>query len=275
MSNRPPDLAPHRHGRALAQDLAQLRLLDRRSALCLLGVAGGAIVAGVPEGAALGASGSCPAYAVETDGPYPADGTNRAPGATSNVLTIEAFRRRDIRASLVSSDTVAPGVRVELTLTLADAAGGCAPLEGRVIYLWHNDATGSYSLYDLPEESYLRGLQVTDAAGQVRFTSIFPGCYGGRYPHMHFQVFGSLEEASTGRQSLLTSQLAIPAAECASVYADAGTYGRSMANLQRSPLTRDFIFRDNPPAQMSAMTLAMRGSPAEGYAASATIGLTV
>jgi len=142
-----------------------------------------------------------------------------------------------------------------------------------VIYLWHNDATGGYSLYDLPDESYLRGVQVADEAGQVRFTTIFPGCYGGRYPHMHFQVFASLEEASTGRQALLTSQLALPAAECGTVFADAQTYGKSMANLTRTSLARDFIFRDNSGAQMDAMTLAMRGSPSTGYEASATVGL--
>jgi hypothetical protein len=117
-------------------------------------------------------------------------------------------------------------------------------------------------------------VQVANQAGEVRFTTIFPGCYGGRYPHMHFELFASLDAASSGRPPLLTSQLALPATECATVYADAGTYGRSMANLERTSLTRDFIFRDNPPAQIGAMTLALRGSPAQGYAATATIGLS-
>ena len=274
MSGFRVDPAPHEHRGGVIRDLARLRLLDRRCTLGLLGAVGGAMVLGARSGKGLAAAGgSCPDFAWETDGPYPADGTNRAPGATSNVLTMEAFRRSDIRRSLIGSDTVARGVPVELTLTLVDAASGCTALAGRAIYLWHNDATGGYSLYDLPEESYLRGVQVTDEAGQVRFTTIFPGCYGGRYPHMHFEVFGSLEEATAGHRSLLTSQLALPAAECGTVYADADTYGRSMANLEQSSLTRDFIFRDNSPRQMSAMTLAMRGSPVGGYAASATIGL--
>lgn len=150
---------------------------------------------------------------------------------------------------------------------------GCNAIAEHVVYLWHNDASGRYSLYDLPKESYLRGLQVADEAGQVRFTTIFPGCYGGRYPHMHFQVFRNLQEASTGRQALLTSQLALPTAECGSVYADAQNYGQSMANLERTSLTRDVIFRDNSPGQVRAMTLTMRGSPSAGYAASATVGL--
>jgi hypothetical protein len=91
---------------------------------------------------------------------------------------------------------------------------------------------------------------------------------------MHFELFASLDAASSGRPPLLTSQLALPATECATVYADAGTYGRSMANLERTSLTRDFIFRNNPAAQIGAMTLALRGSPAQGYAATATIGLS-
>jgi protocatechuate 3,4-dioxygenase beta subunit len=274
MSRCPPDSAPGAHEQGLARDLPRLRLLDRRSALGVLGAAGGAMMLATRGDAGLAAaSESCTAYARETDGPYPGDGTNQAPGATSNVLAIEAFRRRDIPPSLIGSDTVAPGVPVELTLTLVHAAAGCRPLAGHVLYLWHNDAAGRYSLYDLPEESYLRGVQVADDAGQVRFTTIFPGCYGGRYPHMHFQVFSGLEEASSGRQALLTSQLALPAADCASVYADGRTYGGSLGNLERTSLTRDFIFRDNPPAQMGAMTLALNGSPDAGFGASATIGI--
>jgi len=273
MSSSPPD-PPRMHGQALAEDLARLRLLDRRCALGLVALAGGAMVLGARSKAGLAATqGRCTAFATETDGPFPADGTNRAPGGTSNVLTIDAFRRSDIRSSVIGSETIAPGVPVELTLTLVDANGDCSPLAGRVVYVWHNDATGGYSLYDLPDESYLRGVQVADEAGQVRFTTIFPGCYGGRYPHIHFQVFSSLEEASSGRQALLTSQLALPAPECGTVYADAQTYGRSMANLERTSLARDFIFRDNPADQMEAMTLSMRGSPAAGYSASATVGL--
>jgi protocatechuate 3,4-dioxygenase beta subunit len=188
---------------------------------------------------------------------------------------MEPFRRSDIRASLIGSDSVAPGVAVELVLTLVDAGSGCAPLAGHALYLWQNDAGGKYSLYDLPEESYLRGVQVADAQGQVRFTTIFPGCYGGRYPHLHFEVFASLDEASGGGRPLLTSQLALPAEECTAVYADAGTYGQSMANLERTSISRDFIFRDNAPPQMEAMTLEMRGSAGGGYAASATIGIAV
>jgi protocatechuate 3,4-dioxygenase beta subunit len=38
-------------------------------------------------------------------------------------------------------------------------------------------------------ESYLRGVQVTDSNGQVTFTTIYPACYSGRWPHIHFEVF--------------------------------------------------------------------------------------
>jgi len=255
-----------------AADLLRLRLLDRRCALGLLGGVGGMAALSAIHSGVTAAVATCVPFSHETVGPFPADGTNRATGATSNVLTMDAFRREDIRSSLIGRDTVAEGVPVELVLTLASVAG-CAPLPGHVVYLWQNDARGRYSLYDLPDESYLRGVQAADAAGRVRFTTVFPGCYGGRYPHMHFQVFSSLGAASTGRESLLASQLALPSAECADVYADAQTYGDSMANLERTSLTRDFIFRDNSPAGMEAMTLDLRGSPAGGYAGSATIAL--
>ena len=97
-------------------------------------------------------------------------------------------------------DGRAEGVPLELELTRGRREADCRPLAGRAIYLWQNDAAGAYSLYDLPDENYLRGLQPADAQGRVRFTAIVPGCYGGRYPHCHFEVFESAEAALARRR---------------------------------------------------------------------------
>lgn len=220
-------------------------------------------------------SGSCVALPTETAGPYPADGTNTSSGSTSNVLTASGIVRSDMRSSFISTTTVATGVQVRITLTVVNVNAACAPLAGYAVYLWHCDRQGRYSLYSsgATAESYLRGVQVTDANGQVTFTTIFPACYDGRWPHMHFEIFSSLSNALGGRYSILTSQLAMPAAVNAAVFADTTTYPSSASTYARVSLASDGIFGDNTTAQNTAMTPAFTGSPSAGYTATATIGI--
>ncbi|HYD23256.1 MAG TPA: intradiol ring-cleavage dioxygenase, partial [Croceibacterium sp.] len=129
---------------------------------------------------------------------------------------------------------------------------------------------GAYSLYALPQANYLRGLQPADAAGRVRFTAIVPGCYGGRSPHCHLEVFEGVEAALGGAAPLLVSQLAFPDAECRAIYAADARYGDSLANLERRPLARDLVFGDGGAA---GQTVALSGDPARGYRGSARITL--
>lgn len=216
----------------------------------------------------------CVADPSETNGPYPADGTNTSSGLTSNALTAANVVRSDIRPSFIgSSTTVATGVQVTLTLTVVNVNASCAPLAGYAVYIWHCDSAGRYSLYDLPSESYLRGVGVTDANGQVTFTTIFPGCYAGRWPHIHFEVFSSLTTATSGRYAALVSQLAMPAGTCTEVYNGSSTYSSSVRNLAGVSLAGDNVFGDNSSAQVAQQTPAMSGSVAAGYAATAVIGL--
>ncbi|HEX8056269.1 MAG TPA: intradiol ring-cleavage dioxygenase [Novosphingobium sp.] len=291
----------HDHG--LGHDLKAFdRLFARRRALGLLGAVGttalvsacggdgssstastttttatptptpSATATATPTPTASATSGSCGTAAGETAGPYPADGTNSSNGVTSNALVASGIVRSDIRSSFINSTTTAQGVLLTVTLTLANVNNGCAPLVGYAVYLWHCDRDGEYSLYGLPTESYLRGVQVTDSNGQVTFTTIFPGCYSGRYPHIHFEVFSSLSNATSGRYAVLTSQLALPAAACSAVYATSA-YSSSATNYARVSISSDGIFGDNTTAQMAVMTPATTGSVAGGYTATTTIGL--
>ena len=91
-------------------------------------------------------------------------------------------------------------MKLAITLTVANVNAACVPLAGYAVYLWHCDRTGNYSLYGTAAgESYLRGVQVTDANGRVTFTTIFPARYDGRWPHIHFEVFSTLSNALSGR----------------------------------------------------------------------------
>jgi protocatechuate 3,4-dioxygenase beta subunit len=307
-------LESHHHGHSLAEDLPRMEAqrLERRRAL--LWLSSSALLAGCGGGGGSDSSGTsallaataaastttaastsstavttattttttsttsdsaCPALPAETAGPYPADGTNTSSGSTSDVLTASGIVRSDIRSSFISSSTVAQGVALTITLTLENTNASCTALAGYAIYLWHCDRSGNYSLYTASTESYLRGVQVTDSAGQVSFMTIFPACYAGRWPHMHFEVFSSLSSATTGRNAVLTSQLAMPSDVCNAIYPNVTGYSASVTNLAAVSLAADNVFGDNTAVQLAAMTPSMSGSVNAGYTARAVIGLAV
>jgi protocatechuate 3,4-dioxygenase beta subunit len=247
----------------------QIRPLGRRRALQLLGGAGLAALAacagkagdgattattastaGAPGatagtgGAGTGSSGAIPE---ETAGPYPGDGSNGP-----DVLDDDAIVRRDITASYGSADATAEGVPLTIQLRLLDAAGGGTEPRGGAIYVWHCDRDGGYSQYgELADVTYLRGVQEADGDGVVTFTSIFPGAYSGRWPHIHFEVYDSVAEATGDGTPIVTSQVALPEDACSEVYATAG-YGQSVANLARTSLDSDMVFGDDGAAHQLA-----------------------
>lgn len=221
-------------------------------------------------------SGSCVADPTETAGPYPADGTNTANGSVVNTLVASGVVRSDIRSSFGSSTTTAPGIPLVLTINLVNVNASCSALSGYAIYLWHCSAAGKYSLYDVPAENYLRGVQVTDSNGQLTFTTIFPGCYSGRYPHMHFEVYRSVSTATQGSNSLLTSQMCMPRDAASAVYsANSTVYAGSTANLAQVTIASDNVFGDNTTAQIAAQTPSLTGSASAGYTGSITIGMRI
>lgn len=215
-------------------------------------------------------SGSCSTIPAETAGPYPGDGTNSSSNGVANALLLTGIVRSDIRSSVAGASGTASGVPLTVTLTLVDTGNSCAALAGYAIYLWHCDAGGNYSMYGstVLNENYLRGVQVTDANGQVTFTTIVPGCYSGRWPHMHFEVYRTLASATSGANDIRTSQLALPADVCQAVYAQS-TYSGSARNLAAISLSSDNIFSDGYSSQMATVT----GSVAAGYAATLQVGV--
>jgi protocatechuate 3,4-dioxygenase beta subunit len=136
-------------------------------------------------------------------------------------------------------------------------------LTGAAVYVWHCDRDGRYSLYSpgATSENYLRGVQLADAGGAVSFTTIFPACYPGRWPHIHFEVYPSVADATGGATALATSQLAIPEDACNQVYAADG-YAESVTNLARLTLESDQVFADGAELQLATAT----GSAADGVA---------
>lgn len=143
------------------------------------------------------------------------------------------------------------------------------------VYVCQCDAEGIYSIYAAQDRNYLRGAGITDAAGPVRFTSVFPACYDGRWPHIHFEVFSSAEMAVSGKAALLTSQFALPEAQRRAVCGAQPLYAASVGNLERISLAGDGMFRDASEQEVAAQMLRLEGDPASGYRATGRVGVLV
>jgi protocatechuate 3,4-dioxygenase beta subunit len=270
-----PDQEPHDHDRGLSHDLPTL--LSRRGALRLLGGAGlaaalaGCGITGADGGAggsptassAAGAAAAGTGIPEETTGPYPGDGSNGV-----NVLAESGIVRSDITRSFGSASGVARGVPLTIRLKVLDTGNGSVGLRGAAVYLWHCDRDGRYSLYSegVTQENYLRGVQEAGGDGSVRFTSIYPGAYAGRWPHVHFEVYPGLEAATTASGKLRTSQLALPEAACRQVYATEG-YGQSLQNLAQTSLATDMVVADGYSLQLATVT----GTVSDGMTASLNV----
>jgi len=279
----------HDHDRGLLYDLGTM---NRRRALGLLGGVGAlAALAACSTGTGTTATGSSTSTTSsgtssssgssstssasadgtltevpdETGGPYPADGSNGV-----NVLDDSGIVRSDIRSSFGSSTTTAAGVPLTIKLTVRDTSTGAAKT-GAAVYLWHCDREGQYSLYSraVTGENYLRGVQETDATGTVTFTSIFPACYSGRWPHIHFEVYSSVAGATSSGPIVKTSQIALPQEACDAVYATDG-YSASVGNLSQVTLQRDNVFGNDAGIHQIA---TMSGNTSSGYTSALTVGV--
>src|SRR5437773_7532658 len=115
---------------------------------------------------------TCVVTPSETEGPYFVD---------------ERLNRADIRVD-PADGSVRPGVPLTLTFNVAKVGTSCSALQGAQVDVWHCDALGSYS--DVSAEGttgkrYLRGYQLTDSAGKVPFTTLYPRRYRAPAVHSH------------------------------------------------------------------------------------------
>ena len=263
----------HDHDRGLAFDLSNL--MNRRRALSLLAVGGLASLVACGSSSSDSTSESSTTAAAATDGtteipdetagPYPGDGSNGV-----NVLTESGIVRQDIVSSFGDASGTAEGLLTTVEMTLLDVASGGSPLAGAAVYLWHCTVDGKYSLYDqeVVNENFLRGVQESDSNGKVTFKTVYPGCYAGRWPHIHFEVFESLDVATAAGSKLKTSQIAVPEATSALVYATTG-YEQSVQNLGQNSLDQDNVFSDGYASQLATAS----GTVANGLTLKLNVGV--
>lgn len=232
---------------------AHTKRISRRAAFAALGsaaAAGVAVACGDSTTAPSDTSSSgttttstnsaCVVTPTETIGPYPS--------------RTDMFRS-DVRES--RSGTV-----LMLTVRVVNANSSCAPVSGADVEIWQCDAAGDYSQYgSQTAATFLRGIQTTNAAGEVTFTTIYPGWYQGRATHIHV-------EATMSGRSVKVTQIAFPdevsnAVHTQGVYASRGTNPTSTQS--------DSIFADSLASELVTPT----GSPSAGYSATFQIAVSI
>ncbi|MBR7799858.1 intradiol ring-cleavage dioxygenase [Undibacterium fentianense] len=292
-SDTPEVAEQESHHQGLAHDLDRILTMptSRRTSLRwlvlgglgmpLIGCGGGATTSvgstssgnsGTGTGTSTGTdTSSCAIVPEETAGPYPGDGTNTNASGIVNVLTMSGIVRQDIRSSFNGASGTAGGIPLTIKLKINNAKTNCAVASGFAVYLWHCDRDGNYSLYSsgVTNQNYLRGVQETDANGELSFVTIFPGCYSGRMPHVHFEVFPTLAKSTSVTNRVKTSQFTFPLSVMNEAYTDSA-YATSVRNLAQISFASDNIFSDGTSLQMTSVT----GNAKEGYVASLTINVS-
>ena len=188
-----------------------------------------------------GTTGSCSTSPTETEGPFP----TKSPSSlvTNNITSDRA------------------GVPFTIKITINNRNNSCAALAGAIVDIWHCDKDGNYSEYggtgmqasNYTSVHFLRGRQTTDAAGLVTFTSVFPGWYSGRAPHIHVHVYNA------SGTSLLVTQIAFPTDVCNTVYTTATNYYTK--GKQDTSNAADNVFSDSLASELATVT----GSVSAGY----------
>lgn len=192
----------------------------------------------------------CSATPSETAGPYPYDLSKNS-----------AIFRTDITEGKT-------GIPLTLTLTIVNSNNSCAVISGARVDIWHCDKDGYYSEYSEPGylgtqdntgKTFLRGIQLTDSNGQVKFTTIYPGWYTGRVTHIHMEIF-------VNSVLKLTSQVAFPDSLNTTIYNTSLYSAHGQNSIVNS---KDQVFSDSYSSELVTIT----GDTTNGYAATFKVGV--
>ena len=265
------------------------RVLTRREVLAIFGATGAAafLAACTPSGSSSPGAPTSATGGTSTAGSTPSSAASSALPSASGAAAIpscivrpeltegpyfvdEMLERSDIRSD-PSDGTLREGVPLSLAFAVSRLEGStCEPLEGALVDVWHCDALGAYSdvtdrSSDTTGQKWLRGYQLTDAAGAAAFTTIYPGWYQGRTVHIHFKI-----RTDAGADSGLefTSQLFFDDAVSDQVFA-LEPYAQEGERSIRNE--GDNIFGESG----GDLTLQLSGDPQSGYATTFEIGVQV
>ena len=157
-------------GRTIVNDLRGLTAtqLSRRAALGAIGAAAAAVAT------ACGDSPTSPS-SVETTATATTPTTTNAARAVTPSETIGPYpSRSDMFRSDIRENR--GGTMLTLTVKVVNVNSNCAAVAAADVEIWQCDAAGDYSQYgSQTAATFLRGIQTTNAAGEVTFTTIYPG----------------------------------------------------------------------------------------------------
>lgn len=203
-----------------------------------------------------GTNQSCTVWPTETEGPFP-------------TKTPSSYLRTDI----VGDRT---GIATTIEIVVQNSNNNCVAVEGIIVDIWHCDKDGNYSQYggtqmqptNYQSYNFLRGRQVTDANGKVKFTTIFPGWYTGRATHIHVHIY------NTNGNSVKVTQISFPeGTNSAVVTVNAATssgYTKGMSGYTYN--ASDNVFSDD---KSNLQVAAVSGSVSGGYTISSNIKVSI
>jgi protocatechuate 3,4-dioxygenase beta subunit len=238
------------------------RVMTRRQTFGLAGLAGAGYVASRAAGFGDGkvedgltvsdaTAASCTPAPTATEGPFWVD---------------EKLNRSDITGGQ-------SGVPLAITLNIVDLSDDCSAYEGATVDIWHANPAGSYS--DEPAgmgnantvgETWLRGYQVSDSKGQVKFATVYPGFYSGRTVHIHVRVRTFDGDNTTTN---FTTQLFFDESDNGAVYASSG-YSAGSRNTTNST---DSVYAGEV-SQGNVLLIPLAGSVSNGYSGEGTVALS-
>ena len=242
------------------------RILTRREALALFGVAGAGVVAsrvraqsGLDPIVSTAPGGTpwmpaCVVTPAQTEGPYFVD---------------EKLNRVDIRPD-PGTGKVSAGAPLDLEMRVFRVGNGaCEPMAGAMVDIWQCDAMGLYSdvkdmngFFNTAGQKFLRGYQTTNSSGIAKFTTVYPGWYEGRSVHIHFKVRTDAG-ASSGLE--FTSQLFFDDDQSKAIYASGSPYSGTQDTLN----SRDSIYGETG----GQTQLDLTGDAASGFTSTIAIGV--
>lgn len=200
---------------------------------------------------------TCIVSPTEVEGPYPYVG-----GEITNPLN---------RADVTGGQT---GVPLSISFVVVNTNDSCNVLTDARVDIWHCNNQGYYSGYgnqpgllgtkSYVGETWLRGYQMTDASGVAKFTTVYPGWYGGRATHIHMEIF--INKVLKKTAQLTFSEAISDVVHVSALYAAHGVNPTRNAS--------DSVF-GNSATDLANETMALTGSVADGYSGSFTIGISV
>ncbi|WP_428327505.1 hypothetical protein [Mucilaginibacter sp.] len=202
-------------------------------------------------------AGSCVVTPTEEEGPYPYVG-----GEITNPLN---------RSNVIDSQQ---GVPLAVSFVVVNTNDNCNVVENVRVDIWHCNNNGYYSGYasqpgilgtkSYTGETWLRGYQVTDSSGVVKFSTVYPGWYSGRATHIHIEVFINSVLKKTGQ--IAFSETISDAVNVSTLYVAHGINPTRNAS--------DSVF-GNSTTDLANETISLVGSIAAGYSGTYTIGLVL